>query len=183
MSEPERGVPLKMPLPLERWHAYQGQSNDCGPCSVAIAANALLGQAAVDPQALAREMDARGLPERIPGWVMFPWALVAAFRRMGLSARWRVGVREARLWRNLHAGAVTVVVVGQPLRFKGRRWEGWSHYKVLHAWDPERGWGFIDPARRVGDSAWQAALEFRRQWTLMGRQIIELRGNPPDGIG
>lgn len=177
MSAPERKAAVNMALPLERWHKYQGQTNDCGPFSVAIVANALLAGEVVQPQALAQEMDARGLPERIPGWVMFPWALAFAFRRLGLRARWRVGAREARLWRNLRAGVATIVVLGQPLRFEGRHWKGWSHYKVLRAWEPERGWSFVDPGGRANIS-WQPEAEFLRQWSTMGRQIIEVQSQP-----
>ncbi|MGC9356315.1 MAG: hypothetical protein ACP5GX_00515 [Anaerolineae bacterium] len=168
----------RLPYPFSDWHAYQGQTNDCGPFSVAIAANAIRQETVFNPEALSRSLAQwRGWlpPDRVPGWIVFPWGLVRVLREQGFGARWRVLNREERLWRNLHADLTTIVVVGRPLRFKGWRWAGWSHYKVLHAWDPERGWGFADPAvSRAPGLSWQDEATFRREWTWMGRQLIEV---------
>jgi hypothetical protein len=117
------------------------------------------------------------LPDRVRNWATFPWGVARALREHGLRARWRVGASVGRLHRNLNAGLTTIVLVGRPLRFKGGRWRGWSHYKVLYDWDGERGWAFVDP--RVADApgiSWQGEGDFLRTWGWMGRQLIEVWG-------
>ena len=79
------------------------------------------------------------------------------------------------MFTNLRQDCITIVIVGEPLYFEGRTWLGWSHYKILDAWNPERGLGFVDPAAlRVSGMTWQLLDEFRRQWAWMGKQIIEV---------
>ncbi len=177
MSDRDRRVQL--PYPLERWHHHQGRSNDCGPYCVSIVSNALGGTSRAEAQSVAEEMarwDRRSVPERIAGWATFPWGVARALRRRGLQARWRIGQRPERLLADLEAGVVPIVIVGDPLRFKEGRWRGWSHYKVLCAWDPDRGWGFVDPAaEHAGGFVWQSDDAFRSQWKRMGRQIVEVR--------
>ncbi len=166
--------------PLAKWHRHQGSSNDCGPYSVMITANGLLDQPVVNGDVLARAMEGppalRGTlwPSRIPGWATFPWGIAAALQRVGLHARWRVGVPLRELYANLNRGRVTIVIVGEPFRFVGRSYAGWSHYKVLYAWDPQEGFAFVDPAA-AGGVAYpiQREAEFVKQWTKMGRQIVE----------
>lgn len=175
MKTPSWDQNVKLAHPLERWHVYQGQSNNCGPTCVSIVGNALRDEGVVEAQSLAAEMDRRGFPDRIPGWATFPWALAGEFRRLGLQSRWRIALAEARLLQNLHTGIATVVILGEPLRFKGKRWQGWSHYKVLYAWDPQKGWAFVDPgSQKPGGVEWQKADSFRQQWTGMGRQVVEV---------
>lgn len=168
---------MKVSYPLERFHAYQGDTNDCGAYCIAIASNSLYNMPLVNAAALASELSRRGLPDRIPGWVLFPWGVVGTFRRLGLRARWRVGARLPRLFDNVRRNLITIVILGEPLRFVNRKWEGWSHYKILTTWEPERELGFVDPATsNATGMTWQTLEEFRRQWTWMGRQIIEVWG-------
>jgi hypothetical protein len=168
---------MKLPYPYERYHAYQGDTNDCGAYCIAIVTDGLYDIPLVNAAALASELSKRGLPDRVPGWVLFPWGVVAAFRRLGLHARWCIGVRLPRLFDNLRRNLTTIVILGEPLRFVDRKWDGWSHYKILDAWEPESELGFVDPAtsHRTG-MTWQKVEEFRCQWTWMGRQIIEVWG-------
>ena len=168
----------RMPHPLPDWHQWQGRTNDCGPFSAAIVTNALLDAHAVDGALMAESMTGRAIPERIPNWATFPWGVVRALRRMAVRARWRVGASPSRLVRNLDEGRTTIVIVGEPLRFAGWRYQGWAHYKVLYAWDPVRGWAFVDPAARQSTVyTYQDAETFRRQWTSMGRQLVEILGH------
>ncbi len=170
---PEYTVALS--YPLARFHVHQGETNDCGPYCVAIVVNGLYGALLVHADVLAGELDRRGLPERFPGWLTPPWSLVAILRRLGLRARWRVGVRLTRLFDNLCADRISIVVLGEPLRFVGRQWGGWAHYKILNTWEPERELGFVDPATsHPSGMTWQPLAEFRRQWTWLGRQVIEV---------
>ena len=168
---------MKLTHPLERFHVYQRSTNDCGPYCIAMVSNGLYRAPLVNAVALANELSQRGLPERIPGWATLPWGVVAAFRRLGLHARWRFGVRLTRLFDNLRQNLITIVALGEPLRFEARKWNGWSHYKILDAWEPDRGLGFVDPATsNPTGMTWQDIEEFRREWTWMGRQIIEVWG-------
>lgn len=169
-------------LPLSKWHRHQGNSNDCGPYSVMIVTNGLRDAPVVDGDTLARSME-RGpavwgslLPARIKGWATFPWGIAQALRRQGLDARWRVLRVKRDLWANLNRGWPTIVVIGQPFLFRDGVYAGWSHYKVLFAWDPEEGFAFVDPAAAAGVAfTYQDETLFEEQWAAMGRQIIEVR--------
>ncbi len=177
-----RGWAKRMHNPLPDWHQWQGWTNDCGPFSTAIVTNAMLEAHAVDGALLAQSMTGRTIPERIPNWATFPWGVVWALRRMAIRARWRVGASESRLVRNLDEGRTTIVIVGEPLRFEKWEYKGWAHYKVLYAWDPDKGWAFVDPAAsRSTVYTYQKPEAFRRQWTLMGRQLVEVLGHTGDG--
>ena len=182
---------LVLPIPLHRFHHYQGDTNDCGPFCVAIAVNGLRGEMILEGSTVARQMErlrwSRGFPplpvlDKIPGWATLPWGLSDELRRHGFRARWRLfGTRE-RLLRNLLTGRVTIVAIGEPLRFVKGRWQGWGHLKLPYAWDPERGWAFVDPgiARRSEDPwlvhgiGWQDDETFVRQWGWMLRFMVEV---------
>jgi len=170
---PEERVELS--LPVARFHVHQRDSNDCGPYCVAMVTNTLYEGPFVNAAALAADLDQRGFPERIPGWATLPWGIVASLRRLGLRARWRVAASLKRLFANLRQNCLTIVIIGEPLRFVERRWQGWSHYKILVAWHPDRGLGFVDPfTARADGMTWQQLDEFRHQWVWMGKQIIEV---------
>lgn len=166
---------IELPLPVARYHVHQRDTNDCGPYCVAMVSNALYGAPLVNAALLAEELDRRGFPERIPGWATLPWGAVASLRRLGLRARWRAGASLKRLFVNLRQNCLAIVIVGEPLRFVERQWQGWSHYKILVAWDPQWGLGFVDPfTSRADGMTWQQLDEFRHQWAWMGKQIIEV---------
>jgi hypothetical protein len=173
LAVPQQSIELS--LPLARYHVHQGNSNHCGPYCVAMAANALYGGPFVNAAALAEELNQRGFPERIPDWLTLPWGVLASLRRLGLRARWHSGTSLQRLFTNLRQDRITIVTVGEPLLFEGRAWRGWSHYKILDAWDPERGLGFVDPAATAAAGmTWQTLDQFRRQWAWLAWQSIEV---------
>jgi len=167
--------------PLPKYHRHQGSSNDCGPYSVMFVANALLERDIVDGDALARKMEGPPsvsgslIPGRIKGWATFPWGVARALRGYGLRVRWRVGAALRDLYASLNRKHPTIVIVGDPLRFVNGKYAGWSHYKVLYAWDPDEGFAFVDPAAE-DDVAFstQDAASFHSQWSAMGRQLIEV---------
>lgn len=180
-----------MRTPLHRFHQDQGTSNDCGPFCIAIAINALRGERALVGSAVAREMERLRwrngrvpfpVLDKVPGWATLPWGLSDELRRHGVRSRWRLFTRPDRLLDNLRADRITFVAVGEPFRFRAGRWRGWAHVKLLYAWDPLRGWAFVDPgeARRAGNpwSAvginWQTEEDFRRQWSWMWRFSVEI---------
>ena len=182
---------LVLPIPLHRFHRYQGDTNDCGPFCVAIAVNGLRGQVLLEGPTVARRMErlrwGRGLLpiptlDKVPGWATLPWGLSDELRRHGFRARWRLFGTRDRLRRNLIDGRITIVAVGEPFRFVEGRWRGWAHLKLLYAWDPERGWAFADPgiAPRPGDPwlargiGWQDDGTFVRQWRRMLRFMVEV---------
>lgn len=166
---------IELSLPVARFHVCQRDSNDCGPYCVAMVANTLYGASFVSAAVLAEELNHRGFPERVPGWATLPWGFVASLRRLGLCARWCMGASLKRLFTNLRSDRITVIVVGEPLYFEGRAWRGWSHYKILVAWNPQRRLGFVDPATsNATGKTWQSLDEFRRQWAWMGKQTIEV---------
>ncbi len=167
--------------PLPEWHVNQGNSNDCGPFSATIVANALRNAAVVDAPKLARAMEdaprepGQLLPARMKGWATFPWGIVYALRSFGFEAQWKMGTSLRRLKGNLDKGVTSIVIVGDPLRFDNGKWAGWAHYKVLYAWDPEEGWAFVDPAAPDSDIfSYQDDKSFQEQWTWMGRHVIEV---------
>jgi hypothetical protein len=83
-------------------------------------------------------------------------------------------LRLAQLYENLCTGRLTIVIVGEPLRFVKGKYGGWSHYKVLSTWEQGKGFGFVDPGTSRPDGmTWQTLDEFSRQWSAMGRQVVE----------
>lgn len=171
---------LRAAAPLPACHLHQGESNDCGPFSAAIVINALLGRGLADPHELSGRLERwEGLrpPGRILRGPTFPWGMVHLLRGYGLSARWRPFATVERLRANLREGRVTIVLIGEPLRFCRWRWCGWMHYRVLYGWEPGR-WLFVDPAVREATTTVEEAL-FLRRWRNAARILIEVEQPAP----
>lgn len=167
-------------IPIPKWHVNQGNSNDCGPFCVTMIANGMRNANVINPERLAREMETELseqrylIPQRIKGWATFPWGVVNALRRLGFQARWRVGASLEYIQQNLDRDRPTVVIVGKPLAYKNKKYVGWSHYKIVYAYDDEE-WVFIDPMAKPGIVySYQDVESFKKQWTNMGRIIIEV---------
>lgn len=185
-------VALRLRKPIYRYYQYQALTNDCGPTTLAIAANTLRGREELQGPTVARDMNLFGLawrafpyvaPSRIPGWATFPWGLVHHLRKRGIRARWQPFGSLNRLRRNLLDDTITVVIIGEPLRWEKRSYRGWAHYKVLFGYEAGRGLLFVDPAvRRSQDPkriehhglSWQGEAEFLRQWANMLRLYVEV---------
>lgn len=157
-------------------HRCQERSNDCGPFCAAMVIHALTGRA-LDPVALARAMDrprAGGflgilpLVRRWPGSATFPWGMVDLFRQHGLAARWTFRGRAGDLRAGLGEGKLYIPVTG------AYRPRPWAHYMVLLAHDPERGWGFADPASPEARLSWRSEAAFAERWGNYGRLVIEV---------
>ncbi|HQZ71552.1 MAG TPA: hypothetical protein PK826_09550 [Anaerolineae bacterium] len=177
-SVPGRAVTAAHSQSVLAGHCFQGDSNDCGPFTVAMLVHGLTG-GSVDPAGLARQLDRprwRGLwgflplLRRIPGFSTFPWGLVDALGLYGMRARWQRGCTEAELRGWLAAGLGIVVLYGA--------WtpKPWAHYVVLLAEDPERGWGVADPGRSSKDMRWIDRESFARRWRAMGRVAVVAGG-------
>jgi hypothetical protein len=170
----------KLEKPIPKWHVNQGDSNDCGPFCISMITNGMRDAYIVNPDQLARELETGLeayhylLPQRIKGWATFPWGVVNALRRLGIQAHWRAGVSEAHLLKNLDANRPTVVIIGQPLAFRNKKYWGWSHYKIVYAYADDE-WAFVDPgAKSAVVFSYQDVESFSKQWTNMGRIIIEV---------
>jgi hypothetical protein len=170
----------QMKKPLPKWHVHQGNSNDCGPFCVTMIVNGMRDADIVNPEQLARKMESSIsdrqylLPQRIKGWATFPWGVVNALKELGYDARWQIGTSIERLKLNLDADRPTVVVIGEPLAYRNKKYVGWSHYKILYAYDDEE-WAFVDPLARPGVIySYQDMESFKKQWSNMGRIIIEV---------
>ena len=199
------GVSLRLSKPVYRYHQYQGYTNDCGPTSVAIAVNALLGERALEGPDVAKEMSRvifawRPFPHivvpRIPDWATFPWGIVYYLQKQGFRARWRPFGTLERLERNLRADRLTMVILGEPWGWRRvetdalwpwKRWAyvGWAHVKILFGQLPGRGFLFVDPGyARASDAErlehhglfWQDEETFMHQWRNLFRILIEVEG-------
>ncbi len=192
------GVPLRLSRPVYRYHEYQGATNDCGPTSLAIVVNALRGQRILAGSYVAREMrplavDWRPFPRpvvsRLPNWATFPWGMVHYLKLLGLRARWRPFGNLEKLRRNLRADRMTMVIVGEPWRWKRWAYAGWAHVKILFGYVPGRGFLFVDPGfprsprpDRLEHHGlfWQAEDEFLRQWRNLMRLYVEVETGEMD---
>jgi hypothetical protein len=183
--------------PVYKYHQFQGSSNDCGPSSLSIAANAMLGKVRFKAPRVAEEMndvafEPRPIPHwvvrRVPDWATFPWGIVHYLRENNISARWSLFGTVEKLQANLQADLITIVIIGQPLLFKKWRPAGWSHAKTLFGHIPAKGFLFVDSAHkprpdRPGTWAehgltWQDEKEFMKQWRSMLRIYIEVGESP-----
>lgn len=195
MTELPDLTPLRYHLatPVYRYHQHQGETNDCGPTCLAMAANARLGEARFVGAAVAQEMNRwrpaarprlQMTPPRIRRWATFPWGIVRYLRDHGIAARWAVGGTLERLQRNLADDRITLVVIGEPLRRRGWHYAGWGHYKIVFGYTPGQGLLFVDPAQarfpdppafwKQNGLSWQDEAAFLQQWKQMGRLYIEV---------
>ena len=186
------GVPIRLSRPIFQYHQYQGDTNDCGPTSVAIAVNALSGEFQLEGPVVAQEMSRLGfewkpLPRvvlpRIPNWATFPWGIVYYLRKRGFQARWRPFGTLERLERNLRSDLMTMVMVGEPWRWEGLSYAGWAHVKLLFGRLPGRGFLFVDPGFQRSTKSdrlefhglfWQPEDEFLQLWRNLLRIFVEV---------
>jgi len=181
----------RMTTPLYEYHSYQGDTNDCGPYSLCIVANALLGERRFDPRIVAEELNHPAvnptpLPHliirRIPNWATFPWGITDFLNRHGFNAEWHLRGTAERLLKNLRDNLATMVMIGEPFRFEKRKYAGWGHVKVLYGYDPMYGYAFVDPGGMKDPSDpwesrgifWQDETSFLRQWANLFRIYIEV---------
>jgi hypothetical protein len=179
--------------PVYRYHQYQGQTKDCGPTSLAIAANALLGEDRFQGPVVAQEMndpafEVRPFPHfvvrRIQNWATFPWGIVHYLQQHDIPARWSPLGTVNILRRNLLADRLTIVMLGELLHWENRRYAAWGHAKVLFGYAPGQGFLFVDPAYERRPDApdswehyglfWQEETEFLRQWRGLFSIYVEV---------
>lgn len=169
--------------PLASVHIPQGDTNDCGPHVVTMAVNFWHGEDRLDAHTTAQAMNrprwGAGIPplvvRRIPKWATFPWGIADMLRQHGIPARWRLWASEDDLLRALREDRLAMPIYGQPLRRRGWRYTGWSHVVILAGWTPATGtFQFIDSSQHTAPTGIPRDT-FLRQWSQMGRLLIESR--------
>ncbi len=162
---------------LRNGHQYQGRSNDCGPyCTAAVIHT--VKRKKVSGVELGQRMAGvkwKGiLPKiyRIRNWATFPWGIRNMLKDEHIPARWSVFQKVETLQSLLSQNVMLIVIVG-------RFFPSWAHYKILTAYDPNRGYGFIDSAYKTSEVHWDKAELFEKYWKNYGSQIISIY---PDGL-
>jgi hypothetical protein len=157
-------------------HAFQGDTNDCGPCCAAMVMGAA-SQRVVAAAALARQMDRpvwRGpwpMVRRVPRSATFPWGIVDALAASGIPACWRLGGSVEALRGALLRGHLPLLVIGNWRPF-------WIHWVILLGWDPRRGWGVADPSIAEAKIEWRCQAQFERWWQAFGRIQVLAKPGP-----
>ncbi len=153
-------------------HQYQGNRNDCGPCTVTTIINALSGYN-IDSQFVSKEMNNpvwrkwKLIIRRIPNNATFPWGLVDIFRINGFFAQWQFFFPINRLLSDLQSGSILIpfLISWHPF---------WAHMMTLVAWDNIDGWGFINTQFPNKTIFWLKRDEFQKLWNHSGHLIVIL---------
>ncbi len=127
----------------------------------------------LDPDFLARQLERvrwiGPLPfvRRIRNWATFPWGVVDALRTYGIKSTWKLFGKPQNLVELLSNGIIPIVFVGtwRPL---------WGHVMILGAYDPARGWGFVDPGWPSPELHWIDNQTFIRQWKAYAMSYIRV---------
>jgi len=175
--------------PIYDYHQYQGQTNNCGPTSLAILMNAFTRSTAFSGPLIADELNEwtkhfpKLLVPRISGWATFPWGLAQYLRYKNLPGSWAPFGSLNKLIDNIKRETMTMVVIGEPFRFKDAKYVGWAHIKVLYGYTPGTLY-FVDPQYRkeagsineIGNSGVyrQSEGDFLKLWSNLFRLYIEL---------
>jgi hypothetical protein len=162
---------------LISFHQYQGKTNDCGPYSASIIVSALKKQILLG-KSLSKYFDDYPVQLRfpfffrIPGWATFPWGIAAALKQYGIRSKWNLLVSTKDLISALSQNIV-IVLTGSWFPLSG-------HYRILVAYDADKGWGFVDPAVPENVIAWQNDADFQTTWKAMGRSVITIKTGKKD---
>jgi hypothetical protein len=174
--------------PIYKFHQFQGNTNNCGPTSTAIAANAYLNKRLYSGEMIAQELNnwwkyfPKLLFPRINNWATFPWGIVQYLKKLNISARWGIHGNLERLKRNILAERITIVIAGNPFVWKDGKYYGWGHTKVLFGYSPGKKFYFVDPGYELQISNslesqgifCQTEEEFLSQWKNFFNIYIEL---------
>jgi hypothetical protein len=154
-------------------HQYQGKTNDCGPFSASIIVSALKKQILLG-KSLSKYFDDYPVQlrfpfiYRIPGWATFPWGIAAALKQYGIKSKWNVLMSTKDLKSSLLSYNIIIVLTGSWTPLSG-------HYRILAAYDADKGWGFVDPAVQENVITWQNDTDFQKAWKAMGRSVITIK--------
>lgn len=173
----------------EQFHQFQLRAKDspnhCGPFSAAMALNMVMGETLITGEQIAKSLT-RHFVEWRPGESLlprlnrfppraftFPGAIVNFLRRDGLWAQLHINGSIGQLRASALSGRVPVVLLGEPLRFSGLRWVGWSHWKTVVGFTPTQ-FLFQDPLYEKPEPTAQDIAEFDRQWRNMLRFWVDV---------
>lgn len=190
MSEPDlSSIDTHYKNPIYKYHQFQGKTNNCGPTSLAISMNAFTHESTFNGEYIANELDhwLKHFPKlilpRISNWATFPWGLVQYLRYQKIPGKWSLFGSSEKLIANINSEVITMVIIGEPLRWKNGKYDGWSHIKVLYGNSPGY-FFFVDPAYQQNDGSnnelsdsgiyRQSEEEFQKLWKNMFRIYIEL---------
>jgi hypothetical protein len=157
---------------LISFHQYQGKTNNCGPYSASIIVSALKKQILLG-KSLSKYFDDYPVQLRfpfifrIPGWATFPWGIAAALKQYGIKSKWNLLVSTKDLISAL-SQKIVIVLTGSWFPLSG-------HYRILVAYDTDKGWGFVDPAVQENVISWQNDADFQTAWKAMGRSVITIK--------
>jgi hypothetical protein len=190
MSEPNlSSIDTHYKNPIYKYHQYQGKTNNCGPTCLAISMNAFIHEFAFNGEHIANELNhwSKHFPKliipRISDWVTFPWGLVQYLKYQNIPGKWSLFGSTDKLIENIKNETITMVIIGEPVRWTNGKYDGWSHIKVLYGYSPGN-FFFVDPAyqkntginREYSDSGIyrQSEEEFQKLWKNMLMIFIEL---------
>ena len=190
MSEPDlSSIDTHYKNPIYKYHQFQGKTNNCGPTSLAISMNAFTHESTFNGEYIANELDhwLKHFPKlilpRISNWATFPWGLVQYLRYQKIPGKWSLFGSSEKLIANINSEVITMVIIGEPLRWRNEKYDGWSHIKVLYGNSPGY-FFFVDPAYQQNDGSnnelsdsgiyRQSEEEFQKLWKNMFRIYIEL---------
>ncbi len=156
-----------------QYHQFQGNTNDCGPFSIAMAVSLFHGLPNyADGKAIARRMNRYPLLARVPGWATFPWGIAWFVRQhFGIHARFSVFTSESSLLENLERGHITIVAMG----WRTRHWLLQGHFSLLYGYEPDSVL-LLNPADIHCPSRVERE-EFLQKWRFFGRITITV-GEP-----
>ena len=156
-------------------HQFQGTSKDCGPYCIAMINNALNGTD-LTGEGLGFELNGwvwRGIVpvmRRIKNWATMPWGMVDKFRELGYRSQWKLFQNTVYLKGALEENKLIIPIIGEwhwPLSGV------WAHYLVLVQHDPEKGWGFVNPAHKKKEFDWMSNDDFMEKWRWGNHMIVE----------
>lgn len=145
---------------ISDYHEYQGDTNDCGPYSATIAANALAGYRRYNPAEVAEEMRFR-----FPQGATPPWAIVWWLRQQGLDTYTRVWSDYGHMWTALGRNQIPIVMVGA-------WWPFWLHWKVISKATDRRVFS-VDPGITAAEVS-EEYSDFTEVWKPFGCVMIEV---------
>ena len=156
--------------PLQKFHQYQGQTNNCGPYTIATILP-LFGFEGISGDYLAKHfnqlasINGRYFPGRIGGSATFPFGLVRVLKHYHIYAQWEIFYNRNLLISRIPTNKLQIVLLSDIFKMH-------AHYLIIVAYDEKLGMGFIDPAFPNSAIHWIIEDTFRRKWGQLGRNCI-----------
>ena len=171
------------------YHQWQlkagGSPNRCGPFSLAIAANLVLGNQVFDGDAIAEELRTRWIewkPQQLlprlnrfpPDAATMPGAIARYLRNNGIAAALHTFGRLTDIKDALRRGQYAIPIIGQLTHHVGWRWLPWGHAIVAVGYAPTH-LLTVDPGQKTITHPTLHPYpneKFMRLWTGMARMWL-----------